>query len=342
MPHKKLANALLDAQVAFILDQISGPQLQSLIEEELDAGLAAAAELTLNEVVTRQSVKDTIQVFAVELKLRGGIPELVGDIARDLHAHPVLAQTTLADLMPDKLLGEIVDKLLEMKETRQWLVHTAVSSPPFLAIASDLIHQGIKGYLAENPVTRSIPGASSVLKLGKAVMSKTGLDDSIDDNLRRYIRKSVKATAKASERSINHSLDSPAAAKKMVLSIWDKIKHLHISKLRDDAAIRDSDVEEAFVIGYTYWHELRKTDIYRLLIGAGVDRFFDKYGNASLRELLDDIGITRPMMLDEAMRYAPPVIQALQQKQLLEKLLRRNLGRFYHSAEFEEALKRAT
>jgi hypothetical protein len=47
--------------------------------------------------------------------------------------------------------------------------------------------------------------------------------------------------------------------------------------------------------------------------------------------LLDDLGISREIMLREAMRFAPHVIKVLNKKKLLEPVIRRNLARFYHS-----------
>jgi hypothetical protein len=37
------------------------------------------------------------------------------------------------------------------------------------------------------------------------------------------------------------------------------------------------------------------------------------------------------MMVREAMRFAPPVIKALNKKKMIEPVVRRNLARFYHS-----------
>ena len=326
------AKALLDAHVKFTLADLQGAPLRALIERELDAALALAGQLKLKDVVDRKSVKESIQAYAVELKLQGGIPELVGNIARTLYEHPALKKATLGSLLSDKVFAEMLGKALEMKELRAWLIHTACASPPFLAVASELIHQGIKGYLAENPLTRNIPGAKSMLKLGKAVMSKAapGLDESIDENLGRYIRHSVKTSAKAAERFASRSLESPGTHK-AVLAIWERLKPLKLGELREATGVTPLDVEEVFVILYQYWHELRRTELYSALINAGVDQFFDQYEDSSLSELIDDIGITRDMMLAEALRYTPKVIERLQRQQLLEPIVRRNLERFYRS-----------
>lgn len=326
----KLAEALLDAHVAHVLEQLEGEALDQLMQQELDAGLAAAEKLTLNDAVEAQTIKDTIRTFAVELEVGGGIPELVGDIARDLHGAKILHHTTLGDLLSDARFSEMLDKALEMKPLRERLIHLAVSTPQYQAFASNLIYEGINRYLGAKAVAKRVPGASSMLKLGKAVMSRAApdLEATLEDGLRKQIRASVKATARASERALRENLDDERI-RAGVKTIWQELKPLKVSALLKD--ISSLDFEEWFVIGYEYWRELRESEIYSTLIFAGVDRFFASYGDRSLQELLDDIGITRELMLGEARRYGPPAIKALKRKGLLEPAIRRNLARFYHS-----------
>ena len=59
------------------------------MEREVDALLADAEKVHLDDVVTRAAVKETVRVYAVKLELNAGIPELVADIAQRLHAHEI-------------------------------------------------------------------------------------------------------------------------------------------------------------------------------------------------------------------------------------------------------------
>ena len=329
MTAKTIADALLDAHVNHILEQV-GEGLPRLLEEELDAGLALAAKLTLNDCVTRKMIKDTALAYAADLELGPGIPELVGDIARALYAHEIHAQTSYGDVLSDEHFAGILDKALELKSLREKIVHEAVGSPLYASFASDLLYNGIKGYLAENAVTRNIPGASSMMKFGKSVMSKATprLEASIEESLKKYIGQSVAATSRHSAGFLLKHADDDTI-RELAQEFWARIKPLKIAVLRDD--VSSLDVEEGFVTAYEYWRELRGSKYYRVLISAGIDTFFDKYGDAKLAELLTDLGIGREVMLREALRFAPHVIKTLNRKKLLEPVIRRNLARFYHS-----------
>ena len=319
------AQALLDAQVQFIVDQLTGKSLQSLVERELDALLIASEKLMLNEAVTRQMIKDTALTYAADLELHGAIPELVGDVARALYAHKIQTKTHLKDLLSDEHFENILDKILELKTARKQLVHAAVGNPLYADIAADLIYNGVKGYMNDNPLTKSIPGMSSMMKLGSSVMGGAKMEE----NVKGYIRSSLKPILKQSEHFLIDTLDDDRL-RDTALAVWKHLKTHKISEVRE--SISSEDIEDFFVIAYEYWRELRKTTYYREMIGAGIDAFFDKYGDVSLAELLEEMGMTREILLGEAMRFAPHVLAVLKKKKLLDPAIRRNLESFYASA----------
>jgi len=330
-----VAEALLDAHVAFVVEQLTGVALAPLIEDGLEALLVDASKLKLKDVVTPKMIKDTARTYAVELQFGGGLPELVGDIARALHGHRIHDATTFGDLVSDRYVGEITGKLLEFKSLREKIAIELFSGPLYAEFASDLLYHGIQGYLSNNPLTRNIPGAGSMMKLGKRVMSKAspGLEATLEDGLKKYIGKSLEATSRRSVDFLLNNVDDNAI-REMVLDIWDRVRELPVASLRDD--ISSLDQEELFVIAYEYFQELRSTDFFGTLIDAGIDSFFDKYGGSSLMELIADIGISRPMMLAEAMRYAPPILKTLKKKKLLDATVRRYLAPFYLSGSVEK------
>lgn len=334
-----LAAVLLEAHVQFTLEQLEGDELKAVVAELLDEGLADAAKLKLSEAVTRKQIKDTAHTYAANLELGSGIPELVGEIARAIHAHPALDDTRLGDLMSDRQFEEFTDLVLEQKSAREAIVRGVVASPLYGRIASELLLSGIRGYLSQSSLGENIPGARSMMKLGKAVLSRaasvSGLDETVEEGLRRYIAKSV---GSASQRAVEMLLDEEGdeILRDASLRAWKELKNLRLGELRRH--IDERTLEEIFVAGFEYWRELRKAPIYTKLIDAGIDAFFERYGKVSLKALLDDLGIDRDLMLAEAMRHAPHVIQALKKKKMLEPTVRRLLQRFYNSGAFEKAL----
>jgi len=325
------ASLLLDAHIAYLIEQLSGKSLQALLEEEIDLLLTAAEKITLNEAVTPDMIKETARSYAVDLELSGAIPELVGDIARALYANPIHGFTTMDDLLPDHLFAEFLDKVLEMRETRERFLRETVANPVYSALASDILLEGLRGYAQHGrDLASHIPGARQAARLGQSLIASTFplLEESLEDNLHKYVRRIMENILTRSEHFLLTHFDEERL-RNIALEVWDEVKGKRVSDVK--RSVSSLDLEEFFVIGYEGWRELRNTPFYGAMIDTGVDCFFEKYGESNLRELVDEMGITQDIMIGEAMRYVPHVVRMLKRKKLLEPLLRRNLENFYRS-----------
>jgi hypothetical protein len=97
--------------------------------------------------------------------------------------------------------------------------------------------------------------------------------------------------------------------------------------------LSQDDLDDLLVIGYEFWLAFRGTAYLHSLLDEGIDFFFDKYGDFTLRELLEEFGIERADLVEEALRFAPPVIQVLSENGMLAAFLRRRLEPFFLSDE---------
>lgn len=332
MPPPSQAQQLLEAHVEYILAQLSGRPLRELIEDIVDRLFATAEEITLDEAVTREMIKATARGYAVELELSGAIPELVGDIARGLYAHPIHSRTTLGDLLPDGLFAEFLDKILEMRDLQQWIVHEAVANPVYSALASELLMEGLRGYARQGGERmRDLPGIRRASRLANQTLLRAALpllEETLEESLRKYIQKSLQGLLDRSEDFLLGLFDEEKV-RTLVLEAWDIIKDKRVADFKQ--GVSSLDIEEFFVIGYEAWRSLRTTPFYGALIDSGIDSFFDKYGSTSLREILDEMGITRDIAIRDAIRFAPPILTMLTKKKLLQPFIRDQLAGFYAS-----------
>ena len=320
------AAKLLDAHVAFVIEQVTGDSFSDLVEEHVDAALEDVSKLKLKDVVSAKQVKQTARFYAAEMDIAPGIPELVGDISRRVYNHPGHDRTRLEDLLSDKEFREFARKIAEMKELRERIIREAISNPMYADMIGDVLYHGIKNYLANNPLTKNIPGAQSLMKIGKGLMDKT--TPNLEEGLKKYVNQNTASSLRESEHFLHKHLNDDAIYDSAV-DIWTKIKHQKVNEFKQ--YIAEDDVEDAFVIGFDYWRSLREKDYYTGFIDAGVDFFFEKYGSSTLTELLDEVGVSRDMIVRDVMHYVPGVLKALQKKKLLDGVVRRGLEPFYAS-----------
>ncbi|ERJ19459.1 hypothetical protein SSPSH_001527 [Salinisphaera shabanensis E1L3A] len=333
------AQALLDAHVAYLAARLQGPALQFELERRVDWVLADAARLRLGDVISEASIKQTAIDYAAHMRLGGGIPALVGDIAAAVYEHPVHEHTTLAELLPDREFEELLDKLLEMQRLREEVIHHSVSNPVFANLVAQLLYSGLRGYVAQGGrLAARVPGAGRALKIGRAVVDRASprLGDALERGIRRYVARNTEAGIQASAAYLHDAFESEAL-RQAVLDFWDDHKHRSVASVRDVAG--QLDIQELFVIGYEYWQRLRRTPIYREVIERGVEVFFDTYRDTTLVDLLDDIGVTRDMIVRDGMRFLPQVVDALRAEGLLEPALRRQLEDFYRSEAVADILR---
>lgn len=327
---KKKAQALLDAQIEYIIAQASSDELQQLIEKEIDHFYDVIEHYTLNDMVTPEQIKETIKKYSLDLKIHGAIPELVGELAQYIYDHSVHDDNTLNDLLTDAQFSEILEKSLEMEEFRLRVIDQAISNPIYAALVSDLLYNGIKDYLTDNSITKSLPGASSMMKLGKSVLNSAApkLEKTIESNVKKYIKKNTNATLKQSQKFLLKALSNEKLTE-VALETWDRVKTRKISSFRQ--FLSTDDIEDFLVLGYEYWKAIRKTSYYETLAVTGVDFFFEKYGDAKLTLILEEVSIKKHMLPDDAMRFAPPIIKILKEQGVIAEFLRRQLEPFYFS-----------
>lgn len=332
-----LQEALLEAHVAFVVKEISAARLQPYLESRLDTLLGFAERLRLNDVVTAQMIKETAKRYACEVELSVAIPEMAAEVGRVAHAHPVHRTTRLGDLFPDRHLQELVDKCLEMRQIRDSVVKEIVKNPVYADLMADILLQTLKKHFGQQVGIKDLPGGRQLLKFGVNLMGATTpqLSVLIEDAAREFVANTIGSLMQEAEGLMIDSMES-GILRDAVLDIWQELRGRTTGSFRD--MISALDVEEIFVILYDYWRDLRRTDFYAAFIDSGIDAFFEHYGDTTLAEILREVGITRELMIDDAMRFAPHVLKVLKRKKMLEIMVRNELAPFYHSGQIEKVL----
>ncbi|MEE2733197.1 MAG: hypothetical protein VYA55_20430 [Pseudomonadota bacterium] len=323
-----LAQALLDAQVQFWLQELNADKLLPLLQQELPYLYTRVGALTLRQAVAEDKVKATALRYAVEMEIEGGIPELFGEIANIVYEHPNNDLTQVGDIISEKIVNDFLQKIFEQGSLLDQAVNNIRASAPFREFLADVVFTVAKGYaLEENQLVKLAPVANGLQRLRSWLNEQApGLAENLHTVGKQLSRASVDQSVRLVDDILENDLYRDTALNS-VLDLWDDIKTWPVASFQ--RYFSETDLQELMVLGYEFWLEFRHTDYLKSYIDAGVKFFFDKYGEDTLESILQDLGVTEDMVVSEIQNYAPDLAQLLLQHDIAEPLIRRHLERFY-------------
>lgn len=322
-----VAARLLDAQVAFAMQQLRGENYHSLVLDEIEHALLEASETTLSDAVTPTMIKNVAAKYAVQVPVEGGIAELVSEVALRLYQLTATTDTSFGDVIDGRRFGELSAMVVEMGVTQR-VLERILSSEAFAEFCVTLV---------QHSLAESVTEGGKSLARGRVGRIIGGLGARMPQSAVERLELRAEGLARRGARFLlAHTHADENVLADAVNELWRSNLDTPLSSAA--SAISARDVEDAVVPVYEFWRTFRDTDYFRALLDEGIDHVFEKYGEVSLYELLLDLGVGREDMIEEALRFGPPVIALLDERGYLESVLRRRLIPFYVSDEFREAL----
>lgn len=329
-PSQQKAQQLLDAQVQFWLEDLQEEKLLPILAQELAFIYSKLDEILLNDFVDQEKVKATAARYAIEMEIGGGIPELFGEIANIIYEHPENEKTHLGDIFSQRIAQEILEKVFEKGSVLDQVINNIRASQPFKEFLSEIVFSVVKGYtLEQNQLLKLKPVASSMRFLRDWMNERApDLSDSIEEQTKALMETGIGRSLSLVDDTLGNEHYRENAFNS-TLTLWDEIQVLPISHYQK--YFSELDLQEFMLLGYEFWLEFRHTDYLRSCIDAGVDFFFNKYGEDSIQVILGELGITQQMIISEILNYAGDLTKLLKKHDIAETIIRRHLQRFYFS-----------
>lgn len=331
-----LAQQLLDQHLAFELEALTGKRLKQDLRKEVRELFRLFKTLPLNAAVSEKQIMGVIDRKVIELDIGPGIPELAGEAAAAVvHAHE---KYRLGDILSREQFAAFIDEALMLRQQREMLLSEILDHPLYSDLVASLVYQGIVNYLYEdNLISKNVPGVSSIMKFSKQWANKAvpGLDAGVEKRLKGYIAGIMPTLIKRSEQFLSEAL-TDAEIKDSLLATWNALEERKLEDLQSN--LGDWELHEFVVLGYEFWLSFRKTPYFRDCCQVVVAYLFEKYGDTPLKQLLDDLGVSENMVMDELNAFALPLMQTLKTEGYLEAMLKRRLLPFYQSQAVNQLL----
>lgn len=322
----KTAKRLLEALITHVHDRLDPAMLDPWMAGELDFLLRQAETVRLREAVSAEQISATARKYAVQMELGGGVPELVGEMVERLYNHGIQDRRRIGEVIDEGTVLALLDKALEIPLSRRgigWLSR----NPVLLALLAGGTQLGLKTWLH-----RGIPeSVRSLLDTRLPVRWRATLELRLQEWLLQRMRGLLADPWLYSDANLG-------SLRELIVVAWQEFSERPVTELRE--LLSSEDIQELFVIGYDFWRDFRRSDYFATLLDTAIQAFFDKYGDVTLRELIAEVGIERDDLLDDARRFAPPVLRLLRERGLLDQWLRRQLEPFFFKDETLALLER--
>jgi hypothetical protein len=322
------AAALVEAQIKFVQAQLGPDHFAALVAAEVDHALVAAGELVLDEVVSREQIKATARKYVATIEVHGAIPELAGEIAARVYRHRAHDENRIGEVVETKHVEAVAAKVLELPLFRERFSQ----SPLAVGVVSWWTYRIALGLVVRNRgVAERVPGVSQLLAAGGQLVGTVAPDAQLGLDLR------LRELAERSARLLLRQAGTPGGESdesvilEAVIDLWHEQADKPISSFRE--YVSQDDLEDLIVLGYEFWLAFRGTAYLGALVDEGIDFFFDKYEDCTLRVVLEEFGIQREDLVEEALRFGPPVIEVISENGMLAAFLRRRLEPFFLSDE---------
>ena len=319
---QQFAQALMLEQTRFIKKQLLAEQHNPYIEKFVHHLYISSDQIALKQIIQLESLQEVVQKYAFELNLGAEILEFIGVVSQRIHQLAMNSQTQINALLSDETFELWMYKILELDQLRHYIHDNLQHNPQVEHVSLQLANQILES---------NTPWLDHLRKLNT---HQQGLGSQILS----FIQDQQQAIELKLEQQLAHALVKQLANLFLLpneeladisLHLWEDIKQ---RTLRETfSQFQPIDFEEFFILVYETWRQLRQTEYLQQVVLDVVAGFYDYFANYSLQELLQSVGLDEEDLHQEAHRFMPYSLQALEQQGLLDGIIQALISPFYAS-----------
>ncbi|MEU6562084.1 hypothetical protein [Nocardia nova] len=330
---QEIAAKLLDAQVEFLLAEVTGDRFAEVVARDVDDVLAVADTIVFRDVVSIEQARETVRTVVDRI---GGSPVLQDSVAvfADAIYDNIAANNdyVLGDVVDREPVEALLEKIFGMHQAQERLLERLTESPLVATAASKFVDKLIDDFMESNrQMASKVPGVGSLVSFGtnaaksaRKAAEKASSGTFIGDMAGKGAMFALKRTNNAIREMLREAPVHGAA-----MEFWDLHAGEPVSGLRD--YLTQADLRELTLLVHRIIVTTREKEYVGVLLDECVDVFFVKYGDHTLGELLPELGLSADDIRTEILRYGPAVVEAAKRNGVLAGLIRERLEPFYTS-----------
>lgn len=324
-----IAQQLLTAQRQFILKELSGETLTGHLQNEAEAYCDLLERITVRQLFSEEVIVGWIERNILGYEPTEALRQQVVMLVEMGLNNPNHQQMPMRQLINRQIYDFMVERVVANPALRGDIIHAVLGSPIYHRMLSDLLFHAIQDYLlTENPLSRNVPGMSSLLKAGKGMMGKLGnLEQTVESTLKKYLQANVKSTAAFSEGLVNKALNDDQL-RRFADQLWPHLEAYELGQ-----ASRHLEIEGLSYLAMVFWNQIRQTDFMRQQVAYLIKGWYAHAGDQKAMDVLLSLGITRKQIVREVVAVGAPLVHAWVESGYFERRITEHLETFFNSPE---------
>lgn len=322
-----LAEQLLEAQVQFVLAEVTGDRFTEVIARDVAAALKVADTLVLADVVDREKVKATARKGVDDIGGSAIVKDVTAAIADGLYDLAASEDYKLKDVVDRDLVDKLITQFLSMHTLHDRALDRLTESPLVAAAVSRYVNKIVADFVDENRQrAEKVPGVGSLISLGTSAAKKAR---SVSEPFVGDVAGKSAQFALKRSNSATRDLLQNAGLRDAGMELWDVHAEEPVAELRK--YLSQEELETTALLGHELVVSGRNTEYFGHVLDESIDVFFDLYGTYTLAALLPELGIGEDDILREINAFAPALVEAAKKDNVLADLVRERLEPFYKS-----------
>lgn len=321
----ELSETLLEAHVRHELARWEGTALDRRMDNWARVLFEWLATVKVDQLSSSTQIMGVIDRNVIELRIGGGIMELLGEMTQLVLDSRASAETRLSELLVDAEYEVFAEKVARLEGVWHELISRIARSEAAELAQARLVAR-LLGDLVHNRENN-----------GWIRRAVAGLETRVANVLSRQLQSRRAAAAHTREQRLLEVLD-PDLVRSVADEVWKSVASLPLGELFQ--YVDKQDVEDFVVLGHEFWLGYRRSPYFHRIAQEMVEHFFRKYGQQTVLALVDDMGVSEAMVAHELHALLGPILRQAARTGELERLIREQLATFYRSSAFEQALQR--
>ena len=244
-----IAQQLMNAQLQFVLKELSGDALSGHLQKEANAYCDLLERISVRQLFSEEVIAGWIERNILGYEPTEALRQQAVMLVEMGLNNPNHQQMPMRQLINRQIYDFMVERLVSRPALRSEVIHSVLGSPIYHRMLSDLLFHAIQDYLlTENPLSRNVPGMSSLLKAGKGMMGKLGnLEQTVESTLKKYLQANVKSTAAFSESLVNKALNEDQL-RAFADQLWPHLEAYELGQ-----ASRHLEIEGLSYMAMVFW-----------------------------------------------------------------------------------------